>query len=136
MLSTSCRRQTAPSVGRWKISRTRRPAVVLAAQQLDFRVENLRQHLHDGQAQAAAGAALVAIQAVEAGEDFVALVLGDAGAIVFDLDDDVLILAEHAHDHVAAVTVVAHGVVDQIAQQLGEQHLVAMSYERLATFDR
>src|SRR5687768_15197427 len=79
---------------------------VLAAQQLDACAEDLRQHVHDGQAQPAAGTALIAVQSIEAREDFVALVFRNAGAVILDFDDHLFVLAQDANDHVAIVTVV------------------------------
>src|SRR5687767_1037178 len=46
--------------------------IVLAAGQFDTRVQNLRQHLYNRQAQSAAGPALIPIESIETGKDLVA----------------------------------------------------------------
>ena len=91
-----------------------RAALPCLAGDTDLAAVGLDDLLGDEEAQPGAGRA-AAGHAEELLEDGVLELLGDAGAGVADLEDDVAVVAAGAHHHLAA----GRGVADRVADQVG-----------------
>src|ERR1700722_17488228 len=93
-------------------------AVVGSGAHSDLGIQSCSKRADDGQSQAAAYSALIAVQPIESREDLLSFGTRDSGTVIFDIDHMLAVLVEESDDNTAAGLVVADRVVDQIGEYL------------------
>src|SRR5271154_5425342 len=90
---------------------------------------------HDAKAKAVAGRATALLRAVEALEYKVALIRGDSGSVVRNLEDGAALAGVGADPHQASLASVLDCVVDQIGDRIEEKVPISEDLDRFISVD-